>query len=357
MKITKIISLLISLTAFGCLDQIDVNLGEEPVLIIDGGLTDQPGPHVVNLRFSTGFNKIAIFEKIRSEVIGAVVEIVDNQGTRERLIELRNGKYQTKPEYQGLIGKTYHLEVLLNNGNGYTSIPEKMVPVPEIQSGSFEKRAVEFATETSIGTISKVFFKIDFQDDPESVNYYRWRYRGTYQIFAPLGDLPDTCVVSCEVCWETIPDCWATAFDFQFLNVASDEGFSGKQVSAMEVYSTNVDRQFNIGYSSLIEQHSLSERAFTYWSNLKNQIGNNGSIFETPNFQINGNIRSENDPEEFVIGYFGVSAVSSTRIFVARSDVGKTPGDIPCGGTCIPPACIDCEQWPATQFKPDFWPN
>ncbi len=342
-----------------CIDQIDIGLGEEPVLIIEGSLTDQPGPHVVNLDFSTGFNKNALFEKTRSEVQGAQVDIVDNQGGRTNLIDQKNGKYQTSQNFKGKSGVAYHVEVVLSNGKRYQSLPETLLPATEIIQGSFEKRDLEVVTETSTGFVKSIFFKLDIQDNPEQNDYYRWRYRGTYQVFAPLGNLPDTCIIACPrgPCWETIADCWATDFDFQFLKVDSDTRFNGELLKEFEIYSIQVDRRFNIGYSALIEQHAISERSHNYWQAVKNQIGNNGTIFETPNFRINGNIRAVEDPDEFVLGYFNVSSVSSVRVFVDRDDVGSTPGEILCGGVCLPPECIDCEQWPATRVKPDFWPN
>ena len=43
----------------------------------------------------------------------------------------------------------------------------------------------------------------------------------------------------------------------------------------------------------------------TLKSIIENQIGNNGTIFETSNFQIRGNISNIADNDELVLGYFG----------------------------------------------------
>ncbi len=358
--------ILVYLVITSCIDQIDVTLGEEPVLIVDGIITDQFGPHQVKLGFSTGFNKNALFENTPEEVEGALVEIVDDAGIREALTDQGNGIYFSRGALKGEVGKSYHVEVHLSDGKTYRSLPECLMPTAQITNGAFEKTSVDILTSGATASEDRIVFKIDFQDNPQEVDYYRWRYQGTYQVFAPCGARPDSCIVACPnggPCWQTVADCWATAFDFQFLKTGNDQLTNGKQVQNMEVYSTPLDRQFNIGYSSLIQQFALTERAYTYWEALENQINSTGSIFEAPSFQIQGNLRSVENPQEFVLGYFGASGVTSTRVFVDRSDVGEFFGDIPCegctpsAGNCIPAECVDCRQWPATGIKPYFWPN
>jgi len=95
---------------------------------------------------------------------------------------------------------------------------------------------------------------------------------------------------------------------------------------------------------------------------VKEQIENNGTIFDKSNYQIRGNMYSITNDEETVLGYFGVNAVTSTQIFVRGGEVGPT-FDFNCTPNantgCIPTPCIDCRQYrpSSSEFKPDFWPN
>lgn len=64
-----------------------------------------------------------------------------------------------------------------------------------------------------------------------------------------------------------------------------------------------------------VEQLSLSENGYKYIKILKNQLIG-GGIFATPPAPIKGNIISKNDPNETVLGFFGVSSVHSMEILI-----------------------------------------
>ena len=106
MSYIKYFSIIVFLFYTGCIEQIELTIGENPILVIDGNLTDQAGIHYVTLDYSSGFNKNAIFEKTRKEVIGATVQIIDNLGNIETLSEEQNGKYATSGTFKGEITRS-----------------------------------------------------------------------------------------------------------------------------------------------------------------------------------------------------------------------------------------------------------
>jgi hypothetical protein len=128
----------------------------------------------------------------------------------------------------------------------------------------------------------------------------------------------------------------------------------------IEIFHAEIDRKFAVNYMVEIQQQSLTFNAYKYWEAIDNQIGNNGTIFETSNYQIRGNISNTKDAEELVLGYFGASAVDSERILVRSTDIGYQyeyecePNNI----GCIPELCINCTAYSASSTinKPDFWP-
>ncbi|MDX1373378.1 MAG: DUF4249 family protein, partial [Nitrososphaeraceae archaeon] len=154
-------------------------------------------------------------------------------------------------------------------------------------------------------------------------------------------------------------NCWAFDYDEEYLQVQSDFAFNGRYVPDNEVLKMLVDRRFNDGYSMLISMQSMSENAFNYWSDISDQLGNNGTIFETANYQVVGNMRSADNPDETVLGYFTVSAEKSKRVFVA--DYIGDFGDINCYVVdgCWNEKCLDCETFVNNpQYSPpDFWPE
>ena len=353
-----------------CIQEIELDLGEDPVLVIDGTLTNQEGPHIITLSYSTGFNKNPIFVPIKSELLNARVSIEDQSGNEELLTEIPNtGKYATSTGYQGVVGSTYKLLVTLSNGKQYQSRSEKINPVPAIDEVTFKVENRNILSNNSISIKKYVVLFIDFKDEIETDNYYRWRYEETYEVLAPL--VPELCVptpspepspndepvlIPCPV---DLRNCWATDYDSEFLRISDDVLFNGKHVKEFEIYAAESSRKFNIGYNALIKQFSLTKDAYNYYKSIKDQLGNTGSIFETPNYQIKGNIQSLETPGEPVLGYFSASAVETKRLHLRSTDYTSGLGEIDCtqnSDGSFPPACLDCTKWPATNIKPDFWP-
>jgi len=113
-KIHILISLLV-IFSFGCEQKIDfpVPEGGAQRLVVDGIITNETKAHQVKLSYSSQYNNSVI-----PLVENAVVQITD--GTNRYLLqEIGNGIYETDPLVQGEIGKTYTLEISLQNGEDY----------------------------------------------------------------------------------------------------------------------------------------------------------------------------------------------------------------------------------------------
>jgi len=113
-KIHILISLLV-IFSFGCEQKIDfpVPEGVAQRLVVDGIITNETKAHQVKLSYSSQYNNSVI-----PLVENAVVQITD--GTNRYLLqEIGNGIYETDPLVQGEIGKTYTLEISLQNGEDY----------------------------------------------------------------------------------------------------------------------------------------------------------------------------------------------------------------------------------------------
>jgi len=74
-------------------------------------------------------------------------------------------------------------------------------------------------------------------------------------------------------------------------------------------------------YSIQVRQYALSADAYTFWTNLKKNTEQLGSIFEPQPSQINGNIHSATNPQEPVIGYISVGSTSLKRIFILNQQL------------------------------------
>ncbi|SMD36910.1 protein of unknown function [Reichenbachiella faecimaris] len=368
--LTGIISI-VSCFLISCVDEIDIPLSSEAILTIEGSITDETKNHKIQLSHSYSFNDNPTFAPIDPLVFGAQVEISDNEGNVTALFEGKNGAYYTPAAFAGEIGKIYTLRVTLKTGEVYFSKPERILPVgATIEEVCFENTVKQVSTAESTTEEKEVQFTAKFNDNGETNDYYRWGYTGVYEVEAPLADTSPPCDAEtqaqpagkCGPCNIPTKRCWASEFDNEFLKVESDELFNGKTVDNYVIYSTSANRQFNFYYAAHIEMYSLTKAAFDYYDALSTQLTNNGTVFETPNFQIRGNVYSEEDPEQLVLGYFSASAKTTTMLLVDGNeipDVEFQSGPINCSPNasgCIPATCIDCRSWPAINVKPSYWP-
>jgi hypothetical protein len=108
----------------GCDKEISLVLDDnEPVLVIDGSITDQAGPYFVQLSMSTPVGN-------PTRVVGvnnARVIITDQLGVKDSLVLVGNGLYQTQ-KIKGTEGGVYNLEVMVDQKK-YTAsanMPQKV---------------------------------------------------------------------------------------------------------------------------------------------------------------------------------------------------------------------------------------
>ena len=99
-----------------CSDVISVDLKNvEPQIVIDGSVTDRPGPYTVIISKTGDYFKAAAFPAVS----GAVVIITDDAGNTETLKETEKGIYKTST-LQGMPGRKYTLTVSAE-GKEYTA--------------------------------------------------------------------------------------------------------------------------------------------------------------------------------------------------------------------------------------------
>lgn len=339
--------------AVGCIQEIDIFNGSTPSLVIDGSITTEPGPQVIKLYYSTSYNSVPNYD----EVDEARVKIIDGLGNEETFTYTGNGLYSSSADFSGVIGRSYQIKITLESGRNYESMPEVIKSVPLIDSVKYRQDG------------NKLLYYIDFKDDSEENNYYRWRYSGTFELIAPVSydlyvsgeDAPRSNCYSWSVLnVRNVWRCWAKEFDNQFLKIENDKLFNGRFMNDFEVASIDLGKKFDRAYAMEIRQYSLTKDAFHYWNSIQEQMGNNGTIFETSNYQIRGNVYSVDDKDELVLGYFSASAVSKKRVFTL--DYKDTFGPIECVSNdrgCYQERCLDCRKYStnSTNVKPVFWPN
>ena len=272
---TKIsVLILFSLLIFAsCSDVVDLEVPDGDVqLVVDGWLTDQAGEKQVLLSLTA--NYFADGELPR--VTGAEVLLKNEDNTVAALEEKEPGVYVT--EYVGEVGMTYHLYIRTSEGAEYESNPELLRAVPPIDSIYYEYK------EESVFEDEGYYISIDTREPLGVGDHYRWKqYVNDEYLNEP--------------------------FDLLY---ASDEFVDGNPIIGFEINEDPLE----LDDSFRIEQLSISEAAFEFFTQVQLQTAFVGSLFDSPPAPIKGNIINLNADGPEALGFFGVSAVSTASTVI-----------------------------------------
>lgn len=323
-------------------------------LIVDGYITDQPGPYQVTLTYSSDFTVAAV----NYIVTGATVYVTDEQGSRQDFLEIGRGVYRTPATYQGKQGRTYKLSIVLPDGRRYESKPEKITPVSSIDRIYEEYTEQPIAGITAIDKGFNVY--LDTKDPATSGNYYRW----IWTHFEPLSICETRTITTggisteygydcCQACWDIVRCRGANCN-----NATSDEQINGKSISRQPL--TRAPYTSTAGYYMEVEQLSLSREAYVHYKTIESLTSSNGGIFDAAPASLQGNIVSLTDPKETIIGYFSASGSQKIPHVVDRTKGVGPPNYIiplPSPPSPPPPPCVNCVEGDnRTRIKPRWWP-
>jgi hypothetical protein len=341
---------LLILLPISCIEPYKVELPQgERLLTVDGFVTTEPGPHIIRLTRSDTYG--SVFEGLIRPVSQASVAIRDSEGNVVSLTEAEErGVYQTPEDFQARVGISYSLLIELQDGKSYTSLPEKVNAVPEIEALSY--RSVEVRTSNRLQDKIGVQIFTQFRDPSDQTNFYYWRQnRGSFILVSnpelytlppdhptnPRGSAPKDC---CAICF------LQEQSRFQTFALASDLDFNGLSQNIPVAFIEDDGLRFKDTYRAEILQMSISREAHRFLRLIEQQISLTGSVFDQPPANIRGNMINLDDPDEIVLGYFIAASVSKKEIFIQGDnlEILQTPKIIPddCltvgGATLDPPA-------------------
>ncbi|MEO7989186.1 MAG: DUF4249 domain-containing protein [Chryseolinea sp.] len=341
-------------------------------LVIDGMISDEPGPYEVKL-----YTTKALDDQLGAPnwVKKADVRITDDLGNEEILLESSAGIYKTKATgIKGQVGATYVLSVTTTDGVSYESEPQKILPVGEFQDLRYEFQQDKDPEETDhLNTTNGFNIYIDAQVLPEQGGLVRWRTTGTFEI----KTVPETRMIlkgtsgggivlvpdppPCSG-WKYTPkdglqqkgectccECWIT--DYSKQPILSDAKFIlNGSISDFKIGFIAASRRFfNEKYYLEVEQMSLSQDAYSFWSVLAKQSQSGSDLFQTPPASVKGNIHGLNgiaDP----IGIFTAASIKRKNITIERSEVPYYLPPI----DSIKDSCLSIYKVSSTT-KPPFW--
>lgn len=135
----------------------------EPILVVEGWLTTQEGDTFVRLTKTLPYNE----QKPAPTVSNATVILRDHLGNTWLLKESAPGYYVPSQEFKGQTGRTYFLEIIVEQKIIRAS--SFLPAMPPIDSLKIEYKKLEPPLEDGFYLVTY------FKDPPLENNYYMWR--------------------------------------------------------------------------------------------------------------------------------------------------------------------------------------
>jgi Domain of unknown function (DUF4249) len=347
-------------------------------LTVDGFLNNYPDTTYIRLSFTRNLNDTAPGQPEP----GAILLVEGDQNTLIPFQEKEKGLYISLLNLN--TAEKYRLRIKTSEGRVYLSdfVPFKQTPA--VDSLSWQ--------EDTAG----VYFYINTHDPQNHTTYYRWQFSETWQYNTYLRSNFDYVhgTVIQRTADQQIYNCWKTDPSANIL-LASTSQLSQDIVSRFlfNYVSKTTEKIFD-EYSVEVSQYALTKDQFVYWTELKKNSEEAGTLFDAQPSQLTSNIHCLANPSEPVMGYLSASSVSKKRVFVSFSQLKSyhyTPYYLPCEvlkdvttgfsnydtsrayeylempdhlftywyydgvNHVAQNFCIDCREHGGTNIKPAFW--
>ena len=380
----KILVFLIVISLFqACIEEFSPKITAYANLpVIDGTITNEPGPYIVKLSKSLAVDDLGYFP-----VTGANIKISDNLNTEETLTEIKPGVYSTDSMgIRGIVGRKYRITVKIEDKTYQSNFEELKNP-----SGIDSVYTKIESKETAEGNFEGLQFYINTEDTNDKNRYFLWKLIETYK-YKPglqveyLYYFYSDSIASVEN--DSINEfvninneCWSSE-KIKDIYTYSTQNFTDSKVNNFALHYVNTDtKKLSEKYSLLINQYSITKDAYEYWNEIKKQNAESGSLYTTQPFQTRGNLVNIDNIDDIILGYFMVAGISKKRIYIdpphldfIENCVSSYDYYLYLINLPIPPElifitnksgdgkresaamrCLDCREEGGTLTKPDFW--
>ncbi len=345
MKKKSIIVFLMAIMLTGCTEQYLLQTSNfEQALVVEATITNELKHQQIKI------TRTFRFEEDGPQVTnGADVYISSSDGT-EYEFEQNEGVYLSVSPFQAEAGKNYTLHILTSDGKSYVSTAESLTTVSNLEDVTAEVATIDGIRGVQIN--AKSF------DPANTSKYYRFEYEETYKVIAPRWSMYDANRVQIpgaehdgiEVVPrgpEEIKTCFSTVVSNEIIQTTTTD-LSEDRVDYSVRFISDQNPIISHRYSILVRQYVQNLASYTFYKTLKELSGSESILSQNQPGFFYGNMRSEEDASEKVVGFFDVSSVSSKRIFFNYADL--FPGED------LPPYFDDCSlQFFKFCFIPNDW--
>lgn len=260
----------------GCERGVDLDLSQtEPLVVIEGLVTDHSSLNYVKVTKTTGFYETGRTPRITDAIVtieddlGNVTMFVHNPRSHPDSV----GYYKTEDSFVGVIGRTYKLSVEAD-GQHFEG-QDKMFPVTTIDSLEYQVNEDERKDPETPGKFYEVL--IYAKEPAETKDYYLFNF---YRNGSIVLDNPS---------------------DIYF----SDDVALGEQIDGITAPGF-----YGPGDVVRVEALSLTRNGYIFYSDLFNLLNNDSGMFSPPPANCRNNLTNG------ALGFFQVSALNSAEVVI-----------------------------------------
>lgn len=240
----------------------------------------------------------------------ARVTITKGNGEEYLLEEGKEGVYDVK-DLPIDFNATYKLNIVTRDGRSYSSDEVPVLKSPPIDSISWRPQT------------DGVDFYVSTHDPQGKTRFYRWVFNETWEynveIWSDYKKVHNLPVFRNPEDW--VYSCWQARNSTNIL-VNSTKRYTQDLVSLFHVYHVpKGSRKLSHFYRLTVQQRAISEEEFEYWELMKKTTENLGGLFDPLPTQVIGNVHSDDDAGEDVLGYFSAGLTTEKILFVKYLDL------------------------------------
>ncbi len=307
---------------------------EEVTLMVDGYISDEPGPYEVRLFASSDADGIVNY---RTPIEAMQVTLFDDTGLEEVLVPGEKGVYRTSVNgIRGKVGRKYHIRIEMPDGTIFESDPEEILP-----SGTIDSVYYQFESRKPLSGPTEYGFRV-FMDatSPESGGYSRLKYTGIFS----LETFPHLNRFFCNCCRDPGPPAPLPCSGFVLAGNGLQrvgectccisyisEPETRPRLNDDAIQTNGTSKKIEMGYVDIneysfsrdrymlkVEQMSLNPAAYAYWKIFRDQKLGAESLFQPAFGRARTNIRSTNSAI-IAGGYFYATAIHKKVAFIIGS--------------------------------------
>jgi len=318
----------------GCVEPFEAKTASfENALVINALLTTEQKLHTVKLSRAFRFEEENSIAETSAQVV-----ISDDIGTLYQFNETEPGLYTSTTVFGATQGRTYRLNIALADGRSYNS--ERII-CPE------NTPIIDLKAQRELNDFGEEGVSIRLDNSSNESSYFRFEYEETYKVIAPKYDPFEFEVIDYIACdgnfyevglkqrVQDLSICYGSAVSTELIQ-ASTVNLEANKVENFKIRFIGRDNYIMTHrYSLLVKQFTQTQDAYSYYQQLGN-FSSSENIFSQiqPGF-LYGNIKSETDQDEKVLGYFEVASVNERRVYFNYADLFPDED--------LPPFPVNCE--------------